>query len=85
MLMEEQTLELSKLQVGDKGPANFIVSTLMEAENLLPYLIESQAQGHEASVSRRIRLMTLHVPHLTPPRCSMVYRYHNLRFNASST
>ncbi|KAF1844006.1 uncharacterized protein K460DRAFT_368873 [Cucurbitaria berberidis CBS 394.84] len=45
-----KTCELSKLQVGETGPANFIVSTVIEAENLLPYLLECQANGREASV-----------------------------------
>ncbi|KAF1977045.1 hypothetical protein BU23DRAFT_587645 [Bimuria novae-zelandiae CBS 107.79] len=44
-----KTLELSKLQVGS-GPANFIVSTVTEAENLLPFLLECQASGRESSV-----------------------------------
>jgi D-serine deaminase-like pyridoxal phosphate-dependent protein len=46
-----KTLELSKLQVGETGPANFIVSTVIEAENLFPFILECQAKGREASVS----------------------------------
>lgn len=49
-----KTVELSKLQVGEgkgAGPANFIVSTIIEAENLLPCLLEEQAKGREGSVS----------------------------------
>ncbi|KAF1832740.1 hypothetical protein BDW02DRAFT_570742 [Decorospora gaudefroyi] len=45
-----KTLELSRMQVGDSGPANFIVSTIAEAENLLPYLCDAQGIGREASV-----------------------------------
>ncbi|KAJ4348175.1 uncharacterized protein N0V89_009547 [Didymosphaeria variabile] len=46
-----KTLELSKLQVGTgDGEANFIVSTLTEAENLLPFLLECQSNGRESSV-----------------------------------
>ncbi|KAI8939360.1 hypothetical protein NX059_003145 [Plenodomus lindquistii] len=45
-----KTLELSKLQVGETGPADFIVSTIIEAEQLAPYLGECQMQGREASV-----------------------------------
>jgi hypothetical protein len=36
--------------VGETGPANFIVSTIIEAENLAGYLREVQAQGREGSV-----------------------------------
>ncbi|KAL5121075.1 hypothetical protein ACEQ8H_000926 [Pleosporales sp. CAS-2024a] len=45
-----KTLELSKLQVGATGPANFIVSTVIEAENLLPLVLDCQRQGREASI-----------------------------------
>jgi hypothetical protein len=45
-----KTLELSKMQVGESGPANFIVSTIAEAENLLPELCNAQGKGREASV-----------------------------------
>lgn len=45
-----KTLELSILQVGETGPANFIVSTVIEAENLLPFVVESQKKRREASV-----------------------------------
>jgi D-serine deaminase-like pyridoxal phosphate-dependent protein len=50
-----KTLELSKLQVGETGPANFIVSTVIEAENLLEYVAECQKTGREASVRRAYR------------------------------
>jgi D-serine ammonia-lyase len=45
-----KTLALSKLQVGETGPANFIVSTIIEAENLFPFISECQSKGREASV-----------------------------------
>ncbi|KAF2201533.1 hypothetical protein GQ43DRAFT_415631 [Delitschia confertaspora ATCC 74209] len=45
-----KTLELAKLQVGEDGPANFIVSTILEAEQLAPYLRECQAKGRECSI-----------------------------------
>jgi hypothetical protein len=38
------------MQAGSTGPANFIVSTIVEAENLLPYLMECQRERREASV-----------------------------------
>lgn len=46
-----KTLELAAIQVGETGPANFIVSTLAEAENLAGFVVDLQAQGREASVS----------------------------------
>jgi D-serine deaminase-like pyridoxal phosphate-dependent protein len=46
-----KTLELAKLQVGETGPANFIVSTLIEAENLRPFVLDCQSKRREASVS----------------------------------
>lgn len=51
-----QTLELAKLQVGGSGPVNFVVSTLIEAENLLPFLRECAAQGRNGSVSSLVPL-----------------------------
>ena len=39
--------------VGSSGPANFIVSTLAEGENLLPFMLECQREGRECSVSHR--------------------------------
>ncbi|KAL5391517.1 hypothetical protein PMIN06_007405 [Paraphaeosphaeria minitans] len=62
-----KTLELSKLQVGpalDK-PANFIVSTLVEAENLLPFLLECQANGRESSVLYGVPPAPTTLPRLT--------------------
>lgn len=38
------------MQVGDEGPANFIVSTVVEAEHLLGYVKECQDKGRESSV-----------------------------------
>jgi hypothetical protein len=57
-----KTLELSKVMVGDglpgfEGtPAQFIVSTIAEAENLAEYVTQEQARGRQASV-RPIRLV----------------------------
>ena len=51
-----KTLELSRLMVGDglpgleHTPAHFIVSTLVEAENLVEYAKGEQARGRECSV-----------------------------------
>lgn len=50
-----KTLELSRLMVGDglgrDVPANFIVSTVAEAENLREYVKSVQGEGREGSVS----------------------------------
>jgi hypothetical protein len=45
-----KTLELAKLQVGETGPADFIVSTVVEAEHLSPFVKECQSKGRGASV-----------------------------------
>lgn len=52
-----KTLELSRLQVGDglpgleNTPAQFIVSTLAEAENLVGFVRGEQGRGRDAGVS----------------------------------
>jgi hypothetical protein len=49
-----KTLEVAQMQVGGKDgdrPADFIVSTLVEAEALAGWLAECQAEGREGSVS----------------------------------
>lgn len=46
-----KTLELSKLQVGENGPASFIVSTVVEAERLVGFVRDVQGAGREGSVS----------------------------------
>jgi D-serine deaminase-like pyridoxal phosphate-dependent protein len=45
-----KTLELAAIQVGETGPANFIASTLVEAENLANFVLGWQARGREVSV-----------------------------------
>jgi len=50
-IKSHKTLEMSKMQVGDSGPAHFIVSTVVEAEHLAGYVKECQEQGRDASVS----------------------------------
>lgn len=51
-----KTLELSKMMVGDglpgfeSTPAQFIVSTVAEAENLAPFVKEEQERGRQATV-----------------------------------
>lgn len=51
MLTMLQTMELAHMQVGEGGKANFIVSTLIEAEHLKGFVKQRQARGDEASVS----------------------------------
>lgn len=52
-----KTLELSRIQVGDglsgleNTPAQFIVSTLAEAENVVEYVKAQQNNGRDAGVS----------------------------------
>jgi D-serine ammonia-lyase len=47
-----QTIELSRLQVGDDDsvPANFVVSTLLELEKLVPLFEEYRARGRKVNV-----------------------------------
>jgi hypothetical protein len=72
-----KTLELSQMQVGETGPANFIVSTVVEAERLAPFVKECQGKGRDASVSifrypaSRVEIETMYL--LTIDRYSMVY------------
>lgn len=48
-----KTTELTRLQVGDAAttPVNIIVSTVVEAEKIVPLLKEYQTKGREANVS----------------------------------
>ncbi|PFH58442.1 hypothetical protein XA68_13670 [Ophiocordyceps unilateralis] len=45
-----KTVELMRLQVGDKGPVRLVVSTLAEAEFLLPALLDFGRQGRAVNV-----------------------------------
>lgn len=47
-----KTIELTKFQVGDgTRPANIIVSTIKEAENVVPLLVEMKQANREVNVS----------------------------------
>ncbi|KAF2175630.1 hypothetical protein K469DRAFT_610035 [Zopfia rhizophila CBS 207.26] len=59
-----KTIELAKLQVGSSGPAHFVVSTITEAEHLLPFLLECQAQGRECSLLYGVPIPQSAVPRL---------------------
>lgn len=50
-IKSHKTIQLSKMQVGETGPADFVVSTLMEAEHLATFVSDCQRQGRAASVS----------------------------------
>lgn len=52
-LTRPQTTELTRLQVGDNetSPVNIVVSTLVEAENIIPLLEEYKSKGREVNVS----------------------------------
>lgn len=52
-----KTAELSKLQVGEQGAANFIVSTIIEAEHLAEVVLEEQGKGRDASVCLFLSLL----------------------------
>ncbi|KAH7155801.1 putative serine dehydratase domain-containing protein [Dactylonectria estremocensis] len=50
--MLHATIELTRLQVGDSSssPANIVVSTILEAEKVVPLLQEYQQRGREVNV-----------------------------------
>lgn len=52
LTIQTQTAELTRLQVGDNDstPVNIVVSTLMEAESVLPLLREYQQRGRQVNV-----------------------------------
>lgn len=52
-----QTSELTRLQVGDQGssPVNVAVSTVVEAENILPLLKEYQENSRSVNVGKGSR------------------------------
>lgn len=52
LTLTTQTVEVTKLQVGEDAsqPVNLVVSTLAEAEFLLPALLEYKAQGRKVNV-----------------------------------
>jgi hypothetical protein len=50
--MISKTTELTRLQVGaGSRPANIVVSTIMEAENIVPLLLEYKSGGRDVNVS----------------------------------
>jgi hypothetical protein len=47
-----KTTELTRLQIGEgSGPASIIVSTILEAENITPLLLELKQAGRDVNVS----------------------------------
>ncbi|TGO71111.1 hypothetical protein BELL_0618g00030 [Botrytis elliptica] len=49
--MLETTTELTRLQIGDgPGPANIVVSTVVEAENIVPLLLEYKSKGRAVNI-----------------------------------
>lgn len=54
---EEQTLEMTKLQVGgsDAMTIKLVCSTVSEIEHLLPWLVECKAQGKHVDVWHALR------------------------------
>ncbi|KAK2598535.1 hypothetical protein N8I77_011942 [Diaporthe amygdali] len=61
-----KTKELTRLQVGDdtKTPANIIVSTVLEAENIAPVLKDFQTKGRKVNVLYAFPLYPSAVPRL---------------------
>lgn len=65
-LTPQQTAELTKLQVGDSpsDPANIVISTLTEAEFLLPTLQEFVSQGRPVNVLYGLPIAPGSIPRL---------------------
>ncbi|KAH8724651.1 putative serine dehydratase domain-containing protein [Phaeosphaeriaceae sp. PMI808] len=63
-IKSHKTLELSQLQVGTKGLANFIVSTVIEAENLLPLVRDYQGNKRQSSILYGVPVSQSVVPRL---------------------
>ncbi|TVY38817.1 D-serine dehydratase [Lachnellula occidentalis] len=62
-----KTTELTRLQVGDgPGPVNLIVSTIAEAENVLPLLLEYKSAGRVVNLLYGFPVTPSAVPRLTP-------------------
>ncbi|KKF95380.1 D-serine dehydratase [Ceratocystis platani] len=60
-----KTLELTRLQVGEISPkVNLVVSTVLEAETLIPLLHEFQAKGRSVNVLYAFPLYASAVPRL---------------------
>ncbi|KAI5920688.1 putative serine dehydratase domain-containing protein [Camillea tinctor] len=61
-----KTEELTRLQVGDNSssPVNIVVSTLIEAESVLPLLKEYQEKGREVNVLYSFPIYSSSVPRL---------------------
>ncbi|KAK4177726.1 putative serine dehydratase domain-containing protein [Triangularia setosa] len=61
-----KTTELTRLQVGDdkSTPVNIVVSTIIEAENILPLLKEYQSKGRKVNVLFSFPLFPSAVPRL---------------------
>lgn len=47
---EHQTPEIAKLQVGDSTEANFIASTVIEIEMMIPLLQELKQEGRKINI-----------------------------------
>ncbi|EUC41971.1 hypothetical protein COCMIDRAFT_8377 [Bipolaris oryzae ATCC 44560] len=59
-----KTAELSKLQVGEEGAANFIVSTIIEAEKLAELVVKEQGKGRDASILYGVPVPQSGIPRL---------------------
>ncbi|KAL6709438.1 hypothetical protein ACN47E_001373 [Coniothyrium glycines] len=59
-----KTLELSKMMVGRTGPADFVVSTVVEGEGLCEFVREVQRAGREGSILYGVPVPLSSVPRL---------------------
>lgn len=75
-----KTVELTRLQVGPAGPVNLAVSTIAEAELLVPYLASCGAQGRVVNV-----LYGFPVPPSAVPRLARLAKLPKLRADTRTT
>ncbi|KAF2785568.1 hypothetical protein K505DRAFT_261812 [Melanomma pulvis-pyrius CBS 109.77] len=59
-----KTLELARMQVGESGPAHFVTSTLIEAESLLPFVLECVGRGRACSILYGVPIPQSSIPRL---------------------
>ncbi|KAK2759446.1 hypothetical protein FQN54_002924 [Arachnomyces sp. PD_36] len=59
-----KTLEITQFQVGDRNPVNLIVSTVVEAERLVPYLLDCKSQDRRINVLYGLPVPPSQIPRL---------------------
>ncbi|KAK9858185.1 hypothetical protein MYU51_019067 [Penicillium brevicompactum] len=63
-IKSHKTPEIAKLQIGDIKEANFIASTTLEIDMMIPLLLELQREGRSINILYGIPLVPSQVPHL---------------------